>query len=66
VKVTAKHINDPERLADLDIVVFGSNLHAPVLERILEIPIDIYDGVSFPLFLRVFMSGHLSKFLTDI
>ncbi len=50
MKVTAKHMNDPDRLADLNIVVFGSDLHAPVLERILEIPIDIYDGMSFSFY----------------
>eukprot|EP00884_Botryococcus_braunii_P001435 jgi/Botrbrau1/11292/Bobra.0038s0058.1 len=44
VRVTAKHINEADRWPDLNIVVYGKRIHAPMLERILEIPIDIYDG----------------------
>lgn len=48
MRVTAKRINDAEHWPDLSIVVYGRRVHAPMLERILEIPIDIYDGRKFP------------------
>ena len=32
------------RYPDTRISVWGTNLHAPMAERILEIPIDVYDG----------------------
>lgn len=32
------------RLPDLDLKVFGKDLYGPLIDRILEIPLDIHDG----------------------
>lgn len=44
MRLAVKELGNPERLADLDLIIWGDNLHAPLIERIVELPIDIYDG----------------------
>ena len=45
MRLNVKDLGDPERLADLDLMIWGDNLHAPLIERIVELPMDIYGGV---------------------
>ena len=45
VRVNVKEMGIKDRLADLDVTVWGENLHAPLIERLLELPMDIYGGV---------------------
>lgn len=42
VKVDAKRMGDA--FPDTSITIGGKNLHAPLIERILELPMDIYAG----------------------
>ncbi len=44
LRLNVKDLGDPERLADLDLMIWGDNLHAPLIERIVELPMDIYGG----------------------
>ncbi|KAK9804274.1 hypothetical protein WJX72_004315 [[Myrmecia] bisecta] len=44
VHVTARGMGYPGRQADTRIAIQARDLHAPLVERILEIPMDIYDG----------------------
>ena len=45
VRVNVKEMGIMNRLADLDVTIWGENLHAPLIERLLELPMDIYGGV---------------------
>ena len=45
VRVSVKEMGIKDRLADLDVTIWGENLHAPLIERLLELPMDIYGGV---------------------
>jgi len=56
-----KELGDPERLANLDLTIWGDNLHAPIIERIVELPMDIYAGA-----LRITLSDVLLHALTWI
>ncbi len=44
LRLNVKELAHPDRLADLDLTIWGDNLHAPLIERIVELPIDIYGG----------------------
>jgi hypothetical protein len=44
VRVDCRHLGQPGRWADLLVRVGGKNLHGPVLENLLDIPMDIYGG----------------------
>ena len=44
VRVNVKEMGIKDRLADLDVTIWGENLHAPLIERLLELPMDIYGG----------------------
>jgi hypothetical protein len=44
VRVDCKHMATPGRWGDLLVRVGGKNLHAPVLENLLDIPMDVYGG----------------------
>ena len=46
VRVTCKGISAVDKYNDteLQMAVWGENLHAPLVERVLELPMDIYDG----------------------
>lgn len=46
VRVTCKGIGavDKHQGTDLQMAVWAENLHAPLAERLLELPMDIYDG----------------------
>ena len=44
VQVKAKELGVKDRLADLELIIWGDNLHAPLVERIVELPMDIYGG----------------------
>ena len=46
VQVKAKELGMKDRLADLELIIWGDNLHAPLVERIVELPMDIYGGAS--------------------
>ena len=45
VRVNVKEMGIQDRLADLELIIWGDNLHAPLMERIVELPMDIYGGV---------------------
>ncbi len=45
VRVNVKEMGIKDRLADLEAIIWGDNLHAPLIERLLELPMDIYAGV---------------------
>ena len=45
VRVNVKEMGIKDRLADLEAIIWGDNLHAPLIERLLELPMDIYTGV---------------------
>ena len=44
MQVKAKELGVKDRLADLELIIWGDNLHAPLMERIVELPMDIYGG----------------------
>ncbi len=44
MRVTCKGIGATDKSTDLQMSVFSDNLHAPLAERLLELPMDIYDG----------------------
>ena len=46
VRVTCKGIGAVDKYngTELQMAIFGENLHAPLAERLLELPMDIYDG----------------------
>lgn len=46
-RVVSKGLN--LRYPDTRINVWGKDLHAPVAERILELPMDVYQGAAKPL-----------------
>jgi hypothetical protein len=46
VRVTCKGIGATDKSTDLQMSVFADNLHAPLAERLLELPMDVYDGVA--------------------
>lgn len=45
VRVNVKEMGVRDRLADLELIIWGENLHAPLIERVVELPMDIYGGV---------------------
>ena len=46
VRVTCKGVGAVDKYngTELQMAIFGENLHAPLAERLLELPMDIYDG----------------------
>lgn len=46
VRVNVKDMGVPDRLADLELIIWGHNLHAPLIERVVELPMDIYGGTA--------------------
>jgi hypothetical protein len=44
VRLNVKELANPDRLADLELIIWGDNLHAPMIERIVELPMDVYGG----------------------
>ena len=44
VHVGCTHLNTPERWPELEVRVEGANLHAPILEHLLDVPIDVHSG----------------------
>lgn len=60
-----KELGDPDRLANLDLTIWGDNLHAPIIERIVELPMDIYAGalrITLPnVLLHAFMWVSLAQ-----
>jgi hypothetical protein len=55
VHVAAQHVNVPGRHPDLLACIHASSLHAPHVERLLELPMDIYAGrLSGELRIRAF------------
>lgn len=46
VRVTCKGIGATDKSTDLQMSIFGDSLHAPLAERLLELPMDIYDGAN--------------------
>ena len=44
VQVEVKELGMKDRLANLEVIIWGDNLHAPLIERIVELPMDIYGG----------------------
>ena len=42
IRVDCKRLGDA--YPDTDISISGRNIHAPLIERILELPMDIYEG----------------------
>ena len=44
MQVKAKELGVKDQLADLELIIWGDNLHAPLVERIVELPMDIYGG----------------------
>ena len=44
VRVRVKEMGIKDRLADLDVSIWGEDLHAPLIERLVELPMDIYGG----------------------
>lgn len=59
VRVNVKEMGVRNRLADLELIIWGENLHAPLIERVVELPMDIYGGVwrslsiVYTLYLRI-------------
>ena len=52
MQVKAKELGVKDRLADLELIIWGDNLHAPLMERIVELPMDIYEG-AYPLSVKL-------------
>jgi hypothetical protein len=44
VHVGCTHLGTPERWPELTVRVEGANLHAPILEHLLDVPIDVHSG----------------------
>ena len=44
MRLNVKELANPDRLADLELIIWGDNLHAPMIERIVELPMDVYGG----------------------
>ena len=44
MRVNVKEMGIKDRLADLELIIWGENLHAPLAERVVELPMDIYGG----------------------
>lgn len=44
MRLNVKDMGIEDRLADLELIIWGENLHAPLVERVLELPMDIYAG----------------------
>ena len=44
VHVGCAHMGVPERWPELTVKVEGTNLHAPMLEHLLDVPIDVHSG----------------------
>jgi len=45
VRVNVKEMGIKDRLADLELIIWGENLHAPLAERVVELPMDVYGGM---------------------
>lgn len=52
VQVRVKEMGIKDRLADLDVSIWGEDLHAPLMERLVELPMDIYGGVCLAMTLH--------------
>ena len=48
--VESKRLGDP--FPDLAVTISGRSIHAPLVERILELPMDIYAGLLLLFSLR--------------
>jgi len=44
VNFKGKDLFRDDKMGDIGVDITGRNLHAPILERLVEIPIDIHDG----------------------
>ena len=44
MRVNVKEMGIKDRLADLELIIWGDNLHAPLAERVVELPMDVYGG----------------------
>ncbi len=45
MRVNVREMGVRDRLANLELIIWGENLHAPLIERVVELPMDIYGGV---------------------
>ena len=62
------------RYPDTRIELWGKDLHAPMAERVLELPFDVYEGIRSPpplrhpslnlMLLSLFNSDHASYLTT--
>lgn len=60
VRIDAKRLGDA--YPDTTVVVAGRKLHAPLIERILELPFDIYDGALLSLSLPNMLASLLMDY----
>jgi hypothetical protein len=60
VRVKVNDMGLEERLPNLELTIWGQNLHAPMIERIVELPMDIYGGewIWLPTSFHDFLSRH--------
>lgn len=53
--VSAQHVNEPGLCPDVSVSIQAASLHAPLVERLLELPMDIYAGwLSGELRVRIY------------
>ncbi len=55
MRLTAQHVGVPDIWPDMTVTIRANSLHAPLVERILELPMDIQEGtLSGELKIRVY------------
>lgn len=55
-------MNVPDRPANLMVSIQGANLHGPLIERLIELPMDIYEGrVGGELRIKVRQDGRVGR-----
>ena len=43
--IKGRHMNDPDTRSQLDVLLKGKDFHAPLVERVFDMPIDINKGI---------------------